>query len=371
MIPASPLCQFWLSIHRIVYREPQITKEILNTFGSIERLFSLGPDSFEFDSEAKKEAFQLLLKASSLSEAEIVADECLKRGISVISIEDSDYPEMLKSTAYPPPIIFMRGNFPDFKTRPAVAVVGSRKMTAYGREMARAIAGGLAEAGFSVVSGLAYGIDATAHRAALDKSGVTIGVLGSGFDCFYPRSNKMLAEEMSKNGAVITEFPLDERPNKWNFPMRNRIISGLSLGVVVIEAAGNSGSLITAGWAADQGREVFAVPGEVGRETSKGVHKLINDGAKLVESHEDVIDALKTKLPPSIVMKEKKPRHLDIRSAKERAVIDILKEGDVTPDGIALKLCIPVQDVQILLFELECRGVVKRMGGRYILAIGD
>ncbi|UCB57420.1 MAG: DNA-processing protein DprA [Candidatus Omnitrophota bacterium] len=211
--------------------------------------------------------------------------------IKTLSLNDKEYPANLRYIYSPPLALYVKGNILA-EDSIALAIVGSRKASYYGLKNAESLGFKLASQGITIISGLARGIDTAAHRGALAAGGRTIAVLGSGLNIIYPRQNKGLAEEISKNGAVISEYAQDTPPLRQNFPRRNRIISGLSLGVVVVEAAKRSGALITADFALEQGREVFALPGKIDSFTSAGTHELIKDGAKLVESTEDIIEEL-------------------------------------------------------------------------------
>jgi DNA processing protein len=212
--------------------------------------------------------------------------------INVINISESGYPALLKEIAYPPPLLFVRGKriIPD---RPGIAVVGTRRFTHYGRDAAIYISEQLSELGVTVVSGMATGIDYFAHRAALQKKGRSIGVLGCGIDVIYPYENKDLYKEIIKNGSIVTEYLPGMPPLKQNFPARNRIISGLSMGVVVVEAAEKSGALITSEFALEQNREVFSIPGSIFSYESRGCNNLIKKGAKLVGDIDDILEELK------------------------------------------------------------------------------
>jgi DNA processing protein len=215
-----------------------------------------------------------------------------KEGVGILTIFDEDYPENLKNIYDPPVVLYCKGCIKKEDSL-AVSIVGSRKCTYYGMNMADNIAERLAFSGVTVVSGLARGIDTAAHKGAL-KTGRTIAVLGSGLGNIYPAENKPLSEKIARNGAVVSEFPMQMPPNKNNFPQRNRIISGLSAAVLVVEAANKSGALITADFALEQGRDVFALPGMAGRLSSAGTNSLIKQGAKLVDSAEDILEELKT-----------------------------------------------------------------------------
>lgn len=218
-----------------------------------------------------------------------VVDFILKNEVGLLDIGENSYPDILRQIYLPPPLLFFRGNKIK-KAQFSIAIVGSRKCTAYGREVAGYISRNLSRIGITVVSGLAVGIDSYAHKAALEGKGGSIGVLGCGIDIIYPPENKYLYEEILSNGSIITEFLPKTPPLKNNFPVRNRIISGLCRGVVVIEAGEKSGAIITCEMALQQNREVFAIPGNVFNPMSRGCHKLIKSGAKLVESIDDILE---------------------------------------------------------------------------------
>jgi len=218
-----------------------------------------------------------------------VVDFILKNEVGLLDIGENSYPDILRQIYLPPPLLFFRGNKIK-KAQFSIAIVGSRKCTAYGREVAGYISRNLSKIGITVVSGLAVGIDSYAHKAALEGKGGSIGVLGCGIDIIYPPENKYLYEEILSNGSIITEFLPETPPLKNNFPVRNRIISGLCRGVVVIEAGEKSGAVITCEMALRQNREVFAIPGNVFNPMSRGCHKLIKSGAKLVESIDDILE---------------------------------------------------------------------------------
>lgn len=211
--------------------------------------------------------------------------------INIITIDDPEYPESLKLIKDPPIVLYIKGEVLK-RDKLSIAIVGSRNASSYGKHVCSLLTKGLAKLGITIVSGLARGIDTISHRACLEVKGRTIAVLGSGLLHIYPKENKPLFEEIAKNGAVISEFPLDTLPLSFNFPRRNRIIAGFTLGCVVVEAKERSGALITARLAMEYGREVFAVPGEITKETSKGTNRLIKDGAKLVSDVVDIIEEL-------------------------------------------------------------------------------
>lgn len=282
-----------------------------------------------------------------------------KHKAGVISIFDEGYPENLKTIHSPPIILYVKGKIiPEDKF--SVALVGSRRATIYGLEVCKRLAGGLASMGIVIVSGLARGIDSAAHRGALEASGRTIAVLGSGLNVIYPAENKRLADEIISSGALLSEFPMDMAPLKQNFPIRNRVISGLSLGAVIVEAAKQSGALITASFALEQGREVFAVPGKAGASASMGTHGLIKRGAKLVDSVEDIIEELNLELKE--INKDAKPQ-MKLDGAKKK-IYDILSDEPVHIDNIIQRINLPPHEVSRLLLELELEKFIKELPGK-------
>ncbi|HET7712761.1 MAG TPA: DNA-processing protein DprA [Thermoanaerobaculia bacterium] len=280
---------------------------------------------------------------------------------SVVTLIDEDYPPLLKEIADPPIVLHVRGSR-DVLKRDSVAVVGSRRATPYAINAARHLTAPLArDSGLCIVSGLARGIDAAAHRAALDQSAPTVAVLGTGIDIVYPRSHQRLAEAIIERGAVVTEFPPGTPPLGQNFPMRNRIISGLCLGVVIVEATSRSGSLITARMAAEQGREVFAVPGPIFSAGSEGTHRLIQYGAKLVHDANDVLDELPgyTRLPQAGKATPSGPLG---------QVLGVVPRDDaVHIDDAAARAGLEPAAIAQALLQLELDGWVEAIpGGRYV-----
>ncbi len=298
-----------------------------------------------------------------------------KAGISVFTVLDEGYPELLKKIYDPPLVIYVRGTL---KPLPAAGIVGTRKATPYGLRTAGRLARELAEAGVAVVSGLARGIDTSAHQAAVAAGGVTWAALGSGLNAIYPAENKKLADSIVESGgALVSEFPLDKGPLPANFPRRNRLISGLSLATVVVEGGFESGAMITARFALDQGREVLAVPGQVDCPVSKGTNYLIKNGAYLAECAGDIIacfppEALfglklapgdPAKNPSEAALKELSP---DARCAYGAIAGD---EAGLSADEVTQRLAWQVQRAAAALFELEASSLVTSRGGRYCRAL--
>ncbi|MBU0573431.1 MAG: DNA-processing protein DprA [Candidatus Margulisbacteria bacterium] len=282
--------------------------------------------------------------------------------------EDPSYPENL-TNIHNPPDIYVKGEILE-KDKRAVAIVGTRRATNYGLETAYSFAKQLASLGFTIVSGLAEGIDTQAHRGALDAGGRTIAVFGHGLDRVFPPGNLSLAEEiLEKGGAWVSEFAPGVHAEKWTFPARNRIISGLSLGTIVVEGGYKSGAMITAKYANDQGREVFAVPGNINLEQSKGPHWLIKQGAKLVESVEDILEEferiLQTRFHFDAPSKEKKD--YSGLSEKELGIVKLLGVEEAHIDRISSKAGLPSPEVSSILAMLEIKGFIKQLPGKMFL----
>ena len=301
-------------------------------------------------------------------------------GAHVIGAGDPEMPSRLRAIPDAPAVLFLRGD-PGVLSAPQIAIVGSRRATPAGARIARRLAGELAARGLVVTSGLAQGIDAEAHRGALDAGGRTIAILGSSLDRVYPAGHRSLAARIAGQGALVSEFPFGTRPMPWNFPWRNRIISGLSLGVLVVEAADRSGSLITARLAGDQGREVFAVPGSILNPLAAGCHRLLRDGAKLVERVEDILEELPAAELAAIPSGAAGTRSnggtgsapgLDREAAPapgtdEAAVLDHLAHEPVSVETLAHRTGLTPEQVYPILVVLEIGGSIRMdPAGRYM-----
>jgi DNA processing protein len=289
-----------------------------------------------------------------------------KIGARLITIFDSSYPMDLKQIHDPPPLLYIKGNDLPLKNT-MIAVVGSRNPSHYGLKVTEEICQGLALLDIAVVSGMAKGIDAAAHWGCLRRKGFTVAVLGSGIDVIYPSSNVKLYNHITENGSVITEFPLGTPPEGRNFPIRNRIISGLSKGVVVVEASRRSGSLITASLALEQGREVFAVPGSIESFKSTGTHFLIKQGAKLVENADDILQELGLRSPYSGDGPLSKKVTVPPLEEDERRVFDILSNYPIHIDHIVRSSMLDPARVASLLTRLELKGVIKQLPGKMFI----
>ena len=297
----------------------------------------------------------------------------IERGrIEVRSVLDPTYPARLKMIADPPPLLYITGTLAE-QDELAVAIVGARRATAAGRVMTEELSHDLAALGVTVVSGLARGVDAAAHRGALAAQGRTVAVLGCGIDQTYPPEHERLRRQIEEGGAILSEVPVGAPPHSHHFPRRNRIISGLSLGVIVTEAAINSGSLITARLAAEQGREVFAVPGFVKEATSRGTNALLKEGAALIERAQDVIDAVIVQLEPALRLRLQPSQEKNVRSdqlGKEgQLVYDALSYDPLTVDDVIVTTGLSVSTVMAALLSLELRQRVRQLPGqRYLRA---
>jgi DNA processing protein len=276
----------------------------------------------------------------------------------VLALGDAAYPQALANIPDPPLLLYIRGRI-DLLARPALAIVGSRNATLQGKANAAAFAGALSSAGVCVVSGLALGIDAAAHEGALRDAGSTIAVVGTGADLFYPARNRALAERIANAGCIVSEYALGTPPNSGNFPRRNRIISGLSCGVLVVEAAAQSGSLITARVAAEQGREVFALPGSIHAPLAKGCHQLIRDGARLVETVNEILEAMQVSpLATAPSASNILPTETDCTD-----LLDQLGHEPIDVDDLLERLDSNIGELSMGLLALEMAGMIERLPG--------
>jgi len=297
--------------------------------------------------------------------------QAAERGVAILPFCDPAYPAILRRTPEPPLVLYVQGTL-EPTDAVALAIVGSRRPTHYGTTQAGRLASELAARGMTIVSGLAQGIDTAAHRGALDAGGRTLAVLGGGLAArLYPPDNAPLADEIANHGAVLSEYPLHTRPQDFCFPRRNRIVSGLALGVLVVEAAFKSGALITADWALAQGREVFALPGRVSDPKSRGCHLLIKQGAKLVETSNDILEELgdvgKTLAPPRPRLEEEP---LDL-AAEQMAVYKTLGDDPTHIDAITDACGLPAHQVASTLMLLELRRVVTQLPGKHFVRKAD
>ena len=306
------------------------------------------------------------------TEGERFADDQLKRvnrlGARIVTIWDKEYPELLKRIYDPPAFLFVLGQFITLD-KSAVAIVGTRTPSTYGQLVAESLARDLAQLGLTIVSGLARGIDTVAHANALKAKGRTIAVLGSGLDVPYPAENRKLLEAIAAQGVVVSEFPMGTKPDATNFPRRNRIVSGLALGTIVVESAEDGGAMITASTALDQNREVFAVPGSIMEKRTAGPHKLIREGrAKLVQNIDDILEELGPQMR-HLLKREHAPEVAIEMTLFERKVFDVLKNEPIHIDALAELAETSTADALVNLLSLEFKGLVRQLPGKMFLKL--
>lgn len=289
-------------------------------------------------------------------------------GISLVTLDSDDYPAALREIHDPPFLLYVKGTIVP-NDRLALGVVGSRRTTHYGKDQTKKLSFQMARAGFTIISGLARGIDTAAHEAALAAKGRTIAVLGSGVGNIYPPENQALADAIAKNGAVISEFPVLYVPDRQSFPLRNRIVSGMSCGLLVVEAPARSGALITANQAMEQGRTVFAVPGPIDRPTSEGCNRLIRDGATLICNAADMIEELDAGLGMLPLDLESSTSNENPRahslSDSEQKILNAMEAGEFTIDQLAEQTDLPAKVVAVDLMKLEMKALVKQLPGKF------
>ena len=354
-------------------------RRLLERFGSLAEAWR-APRSELAQAGLDRRAVDGVAQLQATTDPEAALEDVRRAGAQALTWQDYDYPALLQHIPDPPPVLYIKGSLlPD--DAQAVAMVGTRRATVYGRDVAQRLARDLAGAGMTVVSGLAKGIDTHAHRGALAGGGRTIAVLGHGIDTVYPFDNRRLAQEVVERGALISDYPLGMGPIAENFPPRNRIISGLAAGVVVVEADHDSGALITSRFALEQGRDVFAVPGPVTSPSSRGCNRLIQDGAKLVTAAEDVLVELNPHLLGAVSSARERSAAqltLDLASGAQRSqaqspLLDALRElgQPAHVDQLARAVGLPIAEVTGGLALLELEGRVRHAGGmRYQLAAG-
>lgn len=356
---------YWVGFNQVKGIGAVRLRALLGHFGSLEvawqapvdALIAAGLSEKIAESVAQARSGDLLDKAWRLIE---------EKQITVLTWEDEQYPRRLKQIDQPPPVLYVRGSIAE-QDEWAVAIVGTRRVTGYGRQVAADIAEYLANNGVTVVSGLARGVDAVAHDAALRANGRTIAVLGNGVDRVYPPEHLNLARRILEQGAVVSDYAPGVPPDAANFPPRNRIISGLSMATVVVEAGNESGALITATFAAEQGRDVFAVPGNITAPQSLGTNRLIRDGAIPLLKPEDILEALQVS---SVPQKQAARRQLP-GDAVEQALMEILVNEPLHVDEICAQTGLAIERVTAALTMMELKGLVRHMGGMSYRAIRE
>jgi DNA processing protein len=365
----------WLALALTPGLGARMAGKLLRAMGSPEAIFNASLTELE-SHRLPAAVAQMINTRQPMSAAAKELAQAQAAGIRLLTWDEPEYPQRLREIYDPPPLLYVRGNI-ELLNRHLISIVGSRRPTPYGNQMAEKLARDLADRGLVIVSGLARGIDSCAHKGALSSlTGATIGVLGCGIDVIYPKENKKIFAEMEARGAIISEFAMGTFPGPQNFPIRNRIISGMAVGVVVVEGAQYSGSLITARLAMEFGREVYGVPGNATQPTSFGPNQLIKQGAKLVTSWEDVIEELPTPIRAELLP-------VETTTSEERA---LLVEKDLAPaestlyhllgpdetrhvDDLVELSGLTSSEVLAALFDLELKGVVRQLPGKQFLKV--
>jgi len=343
----------WLKLSLTPGLSDQALRRLLSAFGDPQRVVAASRSDL---TRLVPDGVAAAIKHTDVAEAiSAVAIWLQDSANCLLTLADPRYPQQLLQIPDPPPLLYVKGRA-ELLSRPALAVVGSRNASAQGAANAEAFARTLSEAGLTVVSGLALGVDAAAHRGGLAGPASSVAVLGNGADIVYPARNRALAHDLAARGALISEFPLGTRPLAGNFPRRNRLISGLALGCLVVEAAADSGSLVTARLAAEQGREVFAIPGSIHSPLSRGCHALIKQGAKLVESARDILEELR--LPV-----RSQPAPADPADARARELLDALGHDPCDVDTLAARSGLAPAELAALLTQLELDGHIAALPG--------
>ncbi|HWA98171.1 MAG TPA: DNA-processing protein DprA, partial [Pirellulales bacterium] len=347
---------------------PQLRRALLNAFGSPSAILSAPASALREVPGIGPKLSRAIATAREQFDVEAELALARREQVGIVTESNASYPRLLAEIYSPPALLYVRGSFTPADAM-SIAIVGSRHATHYGLMVAERLAGSLARAGLTIVSGLARGIDAAAHRGALAAGGRTIAVLGSGVLNIYPPEHEALAAEVAARGAVISEAPLRAAPISGSFPQRNRIISGMSRGVIVVEAAVQSGALITARHAMEQGREVFAVPGRVDCRASHGCHRLIRDGAKLVEHADDVLEELGPLVEKTSSADGREVHHPAelLLSEQEQRVLDCVRSEATSIDAVVAECGLPVHQVLATISVLEMRRLVRRVSGTQVL----
>lgn len=351
----------YLTLNLLPHIGPVRVRKLRERFGSAEAILAARPSELKSVEGIGEEAAQSVTNAAQLVSVEKELAWAEKLGVTILHFEDERYPASLREIYDPPLVLYVRGLVPE-KWRAGVGVIGTRQVTHYGTEVAKKLSYQIAYAGVPVISGLARGVDTFAHQGALAAKGVTWAVLGCGLDRIYPPENEALADKIAETGCLISEFPLGTAPDRQTFPMRNRIVSGLSFGVLVVEAGEGSGALITARQALEQGRQVFAVPGRIDNPQAKGCHQLLKDGAKLVEGVEDILAEMEF-LFRAEEISTPRPLPQDL-SETELKVFTALAQEETAIDIITRKSGLPPGEVSSTLLRLEMKKLVKQLPGK-------
>ncbi len=353
---------FWLALKNVPHVGNVTFRRLLDHFGTPETVLSAVEHELAAVKGILPSVVASLLQHDGIIWAKKELEAIQKSGARLVTLHAPDYPRLLRHLTDPPPFLYVKGALRDTDT--AIAIVGSRQASGYGIATTQKMAQELARHGITVVSGMARGVDAAAHRGALMEDGPTIGILGCGIDVVYPRENRALFAEMATRGALVSEFPMGTLPLAENFPRRNRIISGFSRGILVVEAAEGSGSLITAQCALEQNRDVYAIPGNIHSANSRGTNRLIKQGAKLVETVEDILEDIPQQGGKS---EHHHPVPRTTFSPQEAAIFSLLSTTTLHIDDIVTRSALTVGEVSAILLRLELNGVITQLPGKHFL----
>ncbi len=355
--------QYWVALNLVLSEKLNFARKIITHFSSVTDIFEAGIQDLLAIGIDKKHS-ESIKSPKILDQASREIDRLTKKKYTILTLDDRNYPDYLRETFDPPLVLYCAGKTELLKG-PAVSIVGARRPTPYGRAVAERLSQDLASRGIIIVSGLAYGIDSIAHWGAL-KGGKTIAVLGSGLEYIYPKENLKLFEKIIETGAVVSEYPHNAPPLASHFPLRNRIISGLSLALVVVEGTKKSGSLISARLALEQNREVMAVPGNITSKLSQGTNWLIKTGAKLIENWEDIAEEFPSPLKDNLLSQKEDKKDIPSMTPKEKMLFELLSPDSETHiDKLVDKSDLSVSEILSILLNLELNGLISQSPGKY------
>ena len=356
---------YWVGLNLVKGIGSVRFKVLVDAFGDPEAAWNASPEAW-LDAGLSQKIVESFLRVRKGVSLEQISDRLQSLGASVLTWDDAGYPHRLKEIDQPPPVLYVRGELlPEDEW--AVAIVGTRRVTAYGRQVAEEVATALAHSGVTIVSGLARGVDSISHQAAVNAGGRTLAVLGNGVDQVYPPENRRLADQIMQHGALVSDYALGTQPDGINFPPRNRIISGLSIAVIIVEAGITSGALITATFAAEQGRDVFAVPGNINAPQSQGTNRLIRDGAQPLLSPQDVLETLNL----TMVTEHRAVQMALPADPVEARLFKLLSHEPMHVDEIRAQADMPIETVSATLAMMELKGMVRQVGGMNYVAVRE
>ena len=355
----------FIALNMVPHLGPVHLRRLLDIFGSPERVLAAGRNELQGVEGLNQALIDSLLSWESVVNLQQELVHVQQFGATVLTLDDTEYPALLRQIHDPPTVLYIWGKL-ESRDHHAIGVVGSRRTSHYGLECAKKLSYQIAYSGLTVISGLARGIDTAAHQGALAAKGRTVAVLGTGLHHLYPAENRALAEKIASCGAVVTEFPMETTPDRQTFPMRNRIISGWGFGLLVVEAGVNSGALISASQAADQGRNLYAIPGPIDRPTSHGTNRLIQQGAKLVLSVDDILEDVHALFPKAPALSPSKPLDLEGDLLK---VYESIGSQETSIDEIIQVSGLGAGSATAALLQLEMRRLVKQLPGKYFVKL--